>query len=281
MSPSQSLLTLDQEDQQLLAQAVSLLERPSFAARVAELAGKPVDAFLDSMPQRATNKVREAVTAAMLQSLKLALSSLKETRHSSPSGWMPKLVVGVTGVIGGMFGLTTLAIELPVTTTYMLRTIADIARSEGEDLRQPRARLACLEVFALGGRAGETGGDAGYYAVRAMLAQAVNEAATYLLGRGVADQTAPVLVRLMDAIGTRFSSVVWEKVAAEAVPIVGAVGGASINVVFMDHFQKTARGHFLVRRLERKYGAPLIRSLYSGSAARLAAGDRALGIKTR
>jgi len=85
----------------------------------------------------------------------------------------------------------------------------------------------------------------------------------------------------MDAIGTRFSSVVWEKVAAEAVPIVGAVGGASINVVFMDHFQKTARGHFLVRRLERKYGAPLIRSLYSGSAARLAAGDRALGIKTR
>jgi hypothetical protein len=33
----------------------------------------------------------------------------------------------------------------------MLRSIADIARSEGEDLSDPEAALSCVEVFALGG----------------------------------------------------------------------------------------------------------------------------------
>jgi hypothetical protein len=40
-----------------------------------------------------------------------------------------------------------LPIELPVSTVIMLRSIADIARSEGEDLSDPR-RLPCVQVFA-------------------------------------------------------------------------------------------------------------------------------------
>ncbi|HYM00214.1 MAG TPA: EcsC family protein [Blastocatellia bacterium] len=272
---SDALAPQDRED---LTRAVWLLERPSFAARVAEFAGRPVGQFLDSLPKFATERVRNAVTAAMLKSLKVALTTLDDDSSAQPSSWMPKLLAGATGGLGGMFGLATLALELPVTTTLMLRTIAGIARSEGEDLSRARPKLACLEVFALGGRAPESGSDAGYYAARAMLTQAVNEAASYLFERGVADQTAPVMVRLLDAIGSRFGVVVSEKAAAEAVPLIGAIGGATINVVFMDHFQKVAQGHFIVRRLERKYGRARIRSLYGGSAARLAAGASSLAI---
>jgi len=270
---------LEPEDREVLAQAVRLLERPSFAARVAEMAGKPIGQFLDSLPRAATGKVRDAVTTAMLRSLKVAVATLDGESQGTPSSWMPKLMAGVTGGLGGMFGLATLALELPITTTLMLRTIADIARSEGEDLRRARPKLACLEVFALGGRAAESGADAGYYAARAMLAQAVNEAASYLVERGVADQAAPAIVRLVDTLSARYGLVVSEKAAAEAVPLIGAVGGATINVVFMDHFQKTARGHFIVRRLERKYGVATIRSLYGGSAARLATDKGALRLR--
>ena len=46
-----------------------------------------------------------------------------------------------SGAAGGAFGLATLPLELPVSTVIMLRSIADIAISEGEDLssRKPRS----------------------------------------------------------------------------------------------------------------------------------------------
>jgi hypothetical protein len=45
-------------------------------------------------------------------------------------------------------------------------------------------------------------------------------------------------------------------------PVLGAVGGASINVIFMNHFQRVAEGHFSIRRLERRYGADVVRRHY-------------------
>jgi hypothetical protein len=47
-----------------------------------------------------------------------------------------------------------------------------------------------------------------------------------------------------------------------AVPAIGAAGGAAINLLFIDHFQDMAPGHFIVRKLERAYGAELVRAEY-------------------
>ena len=74
---------------------------------------------------------------------------------------------------------------------------------------------------------------------------------------------APVIVRLLAQIAARFNTVVGEKIMAQGVPIVGALGGATINVLFVEHFQDMARGHFIVRRLERKYGEVEVRKAYS------------------
>ena len=53
-----------------------------------------------------------------------------------------------------------------------------------------------------------------------------------------------------------------DRIAASAVPVVGAIGGATKNVIFMDHFQRKAEGHFTVRRLERRFGAENVRRRY-------------------
>jgi hypothetical protein len=56
--------------------------------------------------------------------------------------------------------------------------------------------------------------------------------------------------------------VVTQKLAAQALPVVGALGGAAVNYAFIEHFQDVARGHFTVRRLERVYGKDLIKAEY-------------------
>ena len=45
-------------------------------------------------------------------------------------------------------------------------------------------------------------------------------------------------------------------------PLIGALGGAAVNYAFIDHFQEIARGHFTVRRLERRYGKDAVRTAY-------------------
>jgi len=152
----------------------------------------------------------------------------------------------------------------------MLRSIADIARSEGEDLSDPEAALACVEVFALGGRAGSTdASESGYFAIRSILAKTVTEAARFVAERGVTNEGAPILLQFVTQVAARFGVVVSQKVAAQALPVVGALGGAAVNYAFIEHFQDVARGHFTVRRLERTYGKERIRSEYDLIAADL------------
>ena len=103
---------------------------------------------------------------------------------------------------------------------------------------------------------------AGYFAVRGMLAKTVTEAARFIAERGVIEKGAPILVRFISQVAARFGAVVTQKVAAQALPIIGALGGAVVNYAFIQHFQETARGHFTVRRLERTYGKDIVRTKY-------------------
>jgi len=177
------------------------------------------------------------------------------------------MLAGLTGGLGGAFGIFALPVELPLTTTIMLRAIADIARREGEDLSQVSARLACLEVFALSSRPTKDRMDIGYYASRTMLARLMTEAASALVEKGIAGAAAPAVSSLLAEIGSRFGIVVSDKIGAGSIPVLGAVGGAAINIIFMDHFQHIAEGHFAIRRLERIYGRELVAKHYAAIAA--------------
>jgi hypothetical protein len=104
--------------------------------------------------------------------------------------------------------------------------------------------------------------DIGYYSLRALLARSVSEAAQYIAKKGIAEEGAPAIVRLITKIAARFSIPVSEKAAAQSVPVIGAFGGALINTMFIDHFQDISEGHFTVRQLERKYGFEAVKEAY-------------------
>jgi hypothetical protein len=126
-----------------------------------------------------------------------------------------------------------------------------------------QTKLECLEVFALGSRSNaDNAAESAYWATRAALGKTVSEAAAYLAEKGVIRESAPAIVKLINEIGSRFGVIVSEELAAKAVPLVGAATGGLINVLFIDHFQDMARGHFIIKRLEAAYGIERVRAMY-------------------
>ena len=258
-------------DREALAAAVRRLENPSLAGRLAAVAGKPVALVQRALPATASAAVARLAKQALERALEVALFSLRN-RSLGGGRILHSGLACTSGAIGGAFGLAALAVELPVSTTIMLRAIAAIAQQEGEDLADARTGLACLEVFALGGpTADETGAETDYFAVRAMLARGLVEIADFTIDKGAIGESAPFLVRFVTQIAARFGVVVSEKVAAQAVAVLGAVGGAAVNLAFIEHFQDVASGHFTVRRLERVYGAEVVRGEYDRLKSEVAA----------
>jgi len=257
---------LDPEDLGALRVAKRRLELPSLAARITALLGTPIEKGLEQLPAGWQQQIQKTTQNALDKGLGVALRTLDQPAGetpSKPSIGLHKLAAGLSGAAGGAFGLAALPVELPLSTIVMLRGIADVARAEGEDLASLEVRLACLEVFALGGPGkGDDAAETGYFAVRSALGKVVADAAAHLAKGGLAQKSAPPLLRLIATLAERFGVVVAEKAAASLVPVVGALGGAAINVVFVDHFTDIARGHFCVRRLERKYGEPSVRLAY-------------------
>ena len=269
-------MTLDLAPQQLspidhtaLTQAVKSLENPNFAARLADYAGVPVNRVLGILPKVANNQLSAMVRSAIMKALDVAIDTLEDEPPPTPATWFSSFLAGVTGGVSGLVGLAALPIELPLTTTFMLRAIAAIARHEGEDLTKIESRLACLEVFALGSKQRNEKVDSiGYYAARALLSKYTSDIVSFVAERGAIDASVPVVRSMVAEIASRFGLVVSDKVAAGALPILGAVGGATVNVIFMDHFQRVAQAHFALRRLERAYGAANIRQRYAELATR-------------
>jgi hypothetical protein len=246
-----------------LAIAKSLLEHPGLTIRLANLVGSPLEKGFALLPNKWTGAVNKATKSALMKALQFAMASLGSRKRRNSREFFHKVLVGTSGGIGGAFGLAALPVELPVSTAIMLRSIADIARSEGHNISLMQTRLECLEVFALGGKnTKDDGGDSAYWVTRAALSKTVSEAATYLTQKGAVDASAPVIIRLVNAIASRFGVLVSEELAAKAVPVIGAAGGGLINVLFIDHFQDMARGHFIVKRLEAAHGIETVRSVY-------------------
>ena len=253
---------MTESDLAALRSAVAALEHPGLAARLTNMVGKPIELIGYALPASASQAITAATTKALEMALEVALRSMHQAPRAG-SQRLHKVLATASGAVGGAFGLASLPIELPLSTIIMLRSIAEIARSEGEDLSDPEAALSCVQVFALGGRPGSAdASESGYFAVRGMLAKSVTQAARFVVERGVVEEGGPVLVRFITQVASRFGLVVTQKLAAQAIPLVGALGGASVNYAFIEHFQEVARGHFTVRRLERAYGKEAVRKAY-------------------
>lgn len=246
--------------------AKDLLENPGIAIKLSGLIGNPIQKGFEVLPKNWNQKLNEITKTSLLKAADAAIFTIKPNKQDKSNDLLHKIAVGATGTIGGVFGLSGLAIELPLTTTIILRSIADIARSHGEPIKDVNTKLACLEVFALGGNSIEDDNlESSYYATRAFLSNTIAQTNKYVAEQGVLHKGTTVFLNIIGKIAERFGIQVTEKTIAQSVPVIGAAGGALINTLFISHFQDMAKGHFTIRKLERKYGKELIQEFYKKS----------------
>ena len=259
------------EDQELIKKAQYDLDQVSFMMRAFNTIGTPIDTGMMMLPEKFKDKIHGTIQKALQLAVKANLKTLKaDTPYKSSSNLTYKVVTGLSGAAGGFFGAAGFTADLLVSTKFMMRSIMDIARSQGENVHEIEAQLACLQVFAMGGSSDKDDDvDTSYYATRAALQTAINQSSVYVTENGtkriieaLASQTAAPLAKLINQVAARYSLQISEKFAAQAIPVLGAAAGASINVLFINHFQKMATAHFTLRRLERKYGKQLIQNNY-------------------
>ena len=254
---------ISRNDMQALRMAREKLEHPSLAARLTAVVGTPIEEGMKLLPRGWYQRIHGVAEQTFRRILDSAVATLDTGRKGASRNDLHKILGMGTGAVGGFFGLPGVLLELPLTTGIMLRSIADIALAQGEDLNELDSRLACVEVFAFGGpHEDDDAAETGYYSLRFALAFHFSLISQHLVERGVAKQSLPLMVSLSRGIAARFGVAVSDKIALQMVPLVGAAGGALLNAVFVQHYQDMALGHFTVRRLERVYGAESVRSAY-------------------
>ncbi len=257
-------IVMSAEDVEALRRAKRFLEHPGLTARISDTVGRPLESGLRMLPARWQETIALATETALFKGLEYSIKTMgRHPKVCRSHNLLHKALVAGTGAAGGAAGVAALPLELPISTCIMLRSIADIARAEGHDVSLLEVQLSCLEVFALGGgNRADDASETGYWMVRGALSKYVSEAANHIARKGLTERGAPALVRLLAQIASRFGVVVSEQAAVRLIPVVGALTGGTINFLFMDHFQDVARGHFVVKRLEEKYGTELVRSVY-------------------
>ena len=176
---------------------------------------------------------------ALSRAFDLAILHLDSSGPRS-AGHVARATVIASGAAGGAAGLLGFAPDAALTTLTIMRRIAVIAQENGEDLSGEAGRRACLEVFAL-----HTDSEGGYYQTRLLL------------------QGGPML-RLLTETASRYGIQLGQKLAAQAVPIAGAVCGAAINALFLRHYEGIAQAHFTIRRLERAFGTERVNAARRG-----------------
>lgn len=197
--------------------------------QVLALVGGQAEGILKRLPKSVTDQMDGLTRAALETSFDVAARS----RVALPDqrDWLNAVVAMGTGAAGGMGGLPSAVAELPVTTTVILRAVQGIAAEHGYDPRDEATRLDCLQVFAAAGPlADDDGVDTSFLSMRLGLTGATLQG---------------VLVR----VAPRLAAVLGQKLAAQTVPILGAVAGAAINYAFTSYYQDMARVNFGLRLL--------------------------------
>ena len=198
--------------------------------------GGQVEDGLKLLPAGARAQVDELARSALRQSFDVAAGSRKGFGRNIGSDRIHKLIGTVSGAMGGIGGLPTAIAELPVATTVIFRAVHHVAIEYGEHPDAEATRMECLAVFGAGGPGtGDEGIDTAFIGARLSLSgAAVN---------GLISKVAP-----------RFAAVLSQKLASQAVPVLGAAAGAGTNYAFVDYYVAMAHVHFGLRKLARTYG---------------------------
>ncbi len=260
-----SRLDFSEADFTDLKRAKKILEHPGLISQITSVIGSPIEHGIGKLPDKWKKDLHKTTEIILMKSLEFAVYTLGDSDVKKSQEWINQSLVAISGIAGGAFGLASIPIEMPISTAIFLRSIAEIARSEGHDISLVNVRMECLKVLALGGESKkDDAAETGYWEVRSILNKAVPEAIEKIIVKGAGKSLAEKFARFISLIAARFSVIVAEEAAVRFIPlIVGAAAAGTINVLFINHFQDMARGHFIVKRLEKQYGEEMVKLKYN------------------
>jgi len=191
--------------------------------------GAQADGLLQRLPQKAQDGLQDATVAA----LNHAMTAAHKSRDMVPdqAGWLNSAVSAAMGAVGGMGGLPTALAELPVTTTLLLRVINGVAAEHGFDTSEENVRFDCVHVFTAAGP----------------LDHDDSVEIAFLSARMALSGTA--MQAIIARVAPRLTTVLGQKLAAQAVPVLGAVAGAATNYAYTSYYTDMAHVHFGLHRL--------------------------------
>lgn len=193
--------------------------------------GASLEGQLDLLPEPVRIRLEQATAHALEAAYGVARRSPDLGRRG------PMVAVVMSGAAGGAGGIGSALAEIPVSVTLILTAIRAEARAAGLDPDALGVREECLRVFGAGSPlAGDDGVNTSFLTARLAL-------------------TGQAVQNLIATIAPRFAAVLGQKLAAQAVPVLGAVTGAALNAAFLSYYRELARIRFALIRLSSVHGA--------------------------
>ena len=214
---------------------------------VTKLGGK-IEKQMAHLPPSFRKKVESLTGEALQRALELA----DKGRNAPDFG--PRAapaLAALTGAIGGAGGIASSLAELPVTVTVILHAILRAAEAEGFDTSLPEVRAEALRVLAAGGPLDfDDGVDTAFLGARLTL-------------------SGPAVHKILASVVPGFATALSQKLAAQAIPVLGAVTGAALNTAFLTYYRELAHIRFALLRLSIQHGAEAVRMAFEAETEQL------------
>jgi len=218
----------------LTAAVAPLAQRYKRANGPVNRLGGTLENQLSALPQSFRSQLERLTAQALETSYGIA------ARAPDLGTRAPMMAAVAAGAAGGAGGLATALAELPVTVTLFLNTIRSIAREAGLDPDEDWVRAECLQVFAAGSPlAQDDGVNTSFIASRLAL-------------------SGSAVPNLIKSIAPKLAAVLGQKLAAQAVPVIGAVSGAALNAAFLAYYREIARVRFALVKLAQEHGTEAV-----------------------
>jgi hypothetical protein len=208
--------------------------------------GGALESQLSVLPEALRHRIEDLTARALESAYGLAAQGarLPDTR-----GRGTLAAALATGAAGGAGGIATAVAELPFTITVLLHAIRREAALAGYDPDDPWIRAEALRTFGAGSPiAADDGIDTSFFTARLTL-------------------TGPAIQGLIARVAPRLAAALGQKLAAQSVPVLGALSGAALNAAFLSYYREAAAIRFALLRLAETHGATPVIEAFAAAIA--------------
>ena len=188
---------------------------------------------------------RSQIEQIVERALTAGYAVARRVDHLPDTGHQGRMAAAMAaGAAGGAGGLATALAELPFTITMILNAIRQEARAAGFDPDTDDIRAECIRVFGAGSPlAADDGINTSFLSARLTL-------------------TGPAVQKVIATIAPKLAAALGQKLAAQAVPVLGAISGAALNGAFLGYYRDMARIRFALLGLANRHGAEAVLSAF-------------------